>query len=252
MTLFGVLSSSLSYEKIQQNSAEVIKDSLLSGFNLSTGIEGFAPLMQLYCSNNSASEYVFSSAGYTFDIPCEIVMQGKDAIIDEGVRDLIYRTYYTEYDCNFFDCIKQSPFFLVSEKAYDYLNNKFYFFLGLSFILILGLFLFTEKKTNTFIIAGVLVIISSLIFFKIDSIFALFSDKLIFNLLGIFFSESFSFSVNFLIAGIILLVLGIIFKIFKLGFVIQKFISKFKKSEKAKSEPVQKQPAKNSKKKRSK
>lgn len=248
MTLLGVLSSSLNYETLQQKSSGVIEDSLESQFNLSSNLNSFIPIMQLYCINNSVSDYVFNTGGYTFDIPCTTVIQGKDAIIDESISDLIHNVYYTKYDCSFIDCVIESPFALVSEKAYNYLNGKFYFFLLASFLLTAALFFFVEKKTNTFIIAGSMMTISSLIFFKLDSIFALFPEQILFKLLGIFFSESFSFSVKILIAGIVLLIIGIIMKIFKLGFKIEQFISKLKQAKKV--QPSQNQPAKKSRKRR--
>jgi len=240
MTLFGVLSSSLSYENVKENSASLIKDSLEDGFNLSRAVGNVIPLMQKYCKNNSVSDYVFSSEGYTFDIPCETVLQGKDKIIEEGLSDLVYKTYYKQYDCSFIECLKKSPFdevestfveILVSERAYDYWNNKFYFFLGAVFILSLGLFLFVEKKSNSFILLGGMLVISSLIFIKIDSALSFFSNKIFLNLAKVFFSESFSISVRILISGIAMFIFGLILKIFKIGFKLQNFISKLKKSE---------------------
>ena len=107
MTLFWTLSSSLDYESVQQKSIGIIRESLENGFNLSKEMDEVSLMMQLYCRNNSASDYVFSADGHTFDIPCETAMKGKDAIIDEGIRDLVYKSYYTKYECNFFDCFKK-------------------------------------------------------------------------------------------------------------------------------------------------
>ncbi|MCL5018686.1 MAG: hypothetical protein M1416_02900 [Candidatus Pacearchaeota archaeon] len=229
MTFFGVVNSSLKYENVEQKSADVIRDVLESGFNLSKSVDNVYPLMQIYCRNNSDYEYVYYSEGFTFSIPCSTVMQGKDAVINETIRDLVRNNYYAEYDCTLFECLKESPLFLISEKTYNDTNNNFYFFLFSSFLLFIALFIFIEKRTNTFLITGSILLICSLIFIKIDAIFSSFSG-IVFQILGIFFSNSFSISINILIAGVIFLAIGLILKIFKLGFKIEEFISKFKKS----------------------
>jgi len=235
VTFFWVSSSSLNYENLQDSAPSVIMD-FLEEVNVTSIIDSNYNLIQTYCNSSYAnSNYVFKEGNYTFDIPCESVSQGRDTMVQEGVKNILYKIYYTEYNCNFFDCLKVSPFFLISERAYNYLDAKFYFFLFVSFILIIALFLFIEKKTNTFILTGSLMIISALIFVKIDSFFALFYDKIFFRILGIFFSQSFSVSVSLFITGIILLMIGFIFKIFRIGFKISGLISKLKTIEKTPS-----------------
>ena len=95
------------------------------------------PAMELYCQNNS--EFVFreDTSGYTFSIPCDIVAQGSEAIVDYGVNSLIEQVYYEDYDCEFWDCIGKtsSPLFLISEKAKNYWNSKFYLALMASVVL---------------------------------------------------------------------------------------------------------------------
>lgn len=241
MVFFAVSSSSLTYDNIKESAPLIFVDFLQDDVNATSAIDENYNLIQLYCANNPGQNYVFRDSNSTFDIPCSSVSEGKDAMVQEAVKSLIYDVYYTKYDCSFFDCLKESPFFLISEGAYIYLNSKFYFFLLISFVLTAGLFFFIEKKTNTFIIAGSLMIISSLIFVGLDSVMTLLSDKMLFKLLGIFFSEAFSVSAIIFIAGIILLAIGIISKIFKIGFKIQEIISKFKKKPEIKG----KQPAKN-------
>lgn len=243
VTLLGIVSSSLNYETLQRNSAGIIKDSLENGFNLENEISKITPTIQLYCTTNNVSDYVFFASGYTFDIPCDAAMQGEDEITEEAIKDLVHNVYYTKYECTFFECIKESPFFLVSEKSYEYFNNKFFLLLSASLILAIGLFFLVERKTNTFIIAGSSMIISAVLFFKMDYFLSLFPNQIILQLLRIFFSESFSVSVNVLIVGIILLVIGLIFKIFKIGFKIQELISKLKEQQsiqKKKQKPIQK------------
>ncbi|MDD5012364.1 MAG: hypothetical protein PHQ66_01820 [Candidatus Nanoarchaeia archaeon] len=236
MTFFLVSSSSLKYENLQESASSVVIG-FLEDTNVTSVIDENYYIIQRYCNiSNDTSTYVFKEGNYTFEISCDSVAQGKNAMIEEGINSIISKIYYTEYDCSFFNCLKQSPFFLISEKAYNYLDAKFYFFLLTSFLLIVALFIFTEKKSNTFIVAGILTIIPALLFIKIDSVLAVFSDKMLFRILGIFFSESFAVSTTILVAGIVLLVLGVIFKVFKIGFKIQEIISKFKKPETPKPE----------------
>jgi hypothetical protein len=209
----------LKYENVEKESVIIAKD-FLKGVDVTNAVKQMYPLILSYCKNNS--EYVFNYQGYTFDVPCSVASQGQDAIIEEGVKDLVKNVYYTEYECNFLDCASkpQLPLFLVSEKAYNFFTNKLYLFLIAFFILLALTFLLVEKKTNVPILAGSLLIISSLIFIKSDFLFALFSNNIIFKFLGIFFSQAYFVSLRILITGIVLLVMGIVFKIFKIGFFV--------------------------------
>lgn len=244
--LFWALTVSLNYDNVQEESTSIIKD-FLQGMNMTGIIKQNYPLIQFYCINHS--EYTFNYQGYTLDIPCSVVAQGENAIVEEGIRDLIKGVYYTKYDCNFLDCPSkfQLPLFLISEKAHDFWKSNLYFALGISFVLLALLFLFIEKKTNLPILAGSLLVVSSLIFIKLDSLFSLFSNQVIFKFLKIFFSKSYFVSFRILIAGIVLVITGIVLKIFKVGFSISDFISKLK--EKAMQQKAQ---AKKKRKKKSK
>lgn len=236
VNLSWTLSLSLSYENVQSQSTLIVKDILQEQIGLDDYTITTLPQMQLYCQNNS--DYITVYQDYTFDIPCDIIMQGPDAVINETVKDFIHGIYYTEYDCDFLDCLKESevPMFLVSEKAYDYWVNKFYFSLMASFILLILIFVLVEKKTNMPILAGSLMIVSSLPFLKLDSVLSLFADKMFVKFLSIFFSQAYPVATQTLIAGIILLALGIALKFFKVGFFISKFISKFKKNSETKKD----------------
>ncbi len=227
--LFWILSLSLSYNNLQEESLTIAKD-LLNEVNISTEIQAMTPLIQLYCQNNS--DFVFQLEGYTFDIPCSVAMQGEDAIIEEGIKDLINNVYYTKYNCEFLECIQTSPLFIISEDAHDFCSSKFYLFLVISLALIGLTFLLTEKKTNMPIIVGSLMVVSALPFIKLDSFLTMFPDKILSKILSVFFSQSFFVSLRTLIVGIVLIIIGIIFKIFKIGFIISNFFSKFKGKEK--------------------
>jgi hypothetical protein len=199
-------------------------------------VEKIYPAIQIYCKTNS--NYLFTLTNYTFNISCDTALQGTNAIIEEGTKDFIHQIYYTNYNCSFLDCFKNSeiPLFLVSEKAYSFWMDNLYLFSAISFILFVGLFLLVKKKANAFIILGALFIIPSILLIKIDSLFSLFSNETISKFLNIFFSQSFNIALKTLVIGIVLLILGIIFKIFKIGFFISDLISKITKKQESKKE----------------
>ena len=236
VNLLWTLSLSLNYDNIQRESVLIAKY-FLNETNISTEIQAVYPLIQLYCQNNS--DYVFVVENFTLDIPCGVALRGGDAIIEEGIKDVIHQIYYTKYDCEFLDCMKNSavPLFLVSEKANQFWYGKFYLFLIISLILFGLVFLLVEKKSNMPILVGSLLIVSSLPFIKLDVLLGLFSDKTLFRVLNIFFSQSYFIAIKALIAGIILIVMGVIFKIFKVGFFISNLISKLKGKEKKEESP---------------
>lgn len=234
LNLFGILSSSLTYENVQHES-EIVLEEILIDLNVTSIIEQRYPAIISFCLNNSEvvinSQYVFSDSNYVFDIPCEVVIDGLDAVIDEGIRSIVHRIYYGNYSENmtdYLDTPKDAPLFLISEKAHNTTKKIFCYSIIFTLILIGLLFFMVEKKSNSFLLPGIFLVISSLIFFKIDNLFSLFSDGIIFKFLGIFFSTAFPVSIRLMIIGILLIAFAIIFKVFKFGFWISSFIEKIK------------------------
>ncbi|MEK6913410.1 MAG: hypothetical protein AABW47_01935 [Nanoarchaeota archaeon] len=226
-----ILSSSLNYDNLQKESKEVIKGILEKNMNISSAVDTALPFIQIYCQTNS--EYVFNAQGYTFTIPCNITSGGREGIIDNGVDYLIKGIYYKEYDCEFIDCFSKNeiPTFIFSMKSYVFLNNLFYIFLFASFLLLVLTFFLIKKKTNVPILVGSLLIASSFPLFKISNLINFIPNETAVKIIGLFFSSAPSISIKVLIAGIILLVAGIILRIFKAGVSISNIFSKFKKPE---------------------
>ncbi len=237
LNLLWTLSSSLTYENVQKESL-VLANDFLEEMNITETVKQVYPFVILYCQNYS--EYVFSFQGYTVNIPCTVAMQGEDAIIQEGIKDVINSIYYAKYDCNFIDCFRKYPvpLFLISEKSHNFFTEKVYLLIVSSLVFFALAFLLVKKKTNSFILSGILLIISSLPFIKLNSIMSMFSDQVIFKLLGIFFSQAYFVSIRALFIGIGVLILGILLDIFKIGFLISKLISKIRgeKKEEKKSD----------------
>ncbi len=246
-SLFWTLSLSLNYENVQRQSTMIIKDFLGDNLNVSSVIPQYMPMIQSYCKNHSNLSYVFNAAGYTFDISCSSVSQGSDKIIEEGIKSLVNKVYYKEYDCNFWDCFvpTEPPLFLVSEKTHNVLVNNFSFSLVISIILAIGLFFLIEKKTNWPILVGGFLLINFFLFVKLDYLLSLFSDKMISKFLTIFFAEAYTVSVYALAGAVVLLAIGIVLKIFKLGFFIEKNVLKFGKLKEEKAKKKEEKEKKN-------
>lgn len=118
----------------------------------------------------SKSEYVFEYGIYNFTIPCEVIEDGTGSIIDYGINHLVDTIYYAEYKCEFWECVKESsvPLVLFSEKAMDYWRNKFILLAVISLVLFALTFLISKKRNVTVMITGILIVLSSLPFRRLD------------------------------------------------------------------------------------
>lgn len=239
--LFLTLSWSLEYENVEAQFSSSMKDLVVGEIDLDDIMSNQIPFMESHCQNNS--EFVFNdpTTGHTFQVPCDVITQGPDAIVEYGSKSFIEEIYYQEYDCGFWDCFEKSeyPLFLLSQKAKNYWDGKVYLMLLVSLLLVGSMFFLVDKKTSLLIIPGSLLIVSSLPFMKLDGLISFFSGKPFIDFLAVFFTESYSVFLISLIAGIVLLAAGILFKIFGIGFKISNFFSK-----KNSSKPIKKEVSK--------
>jgi hypothetical protein len=242
--LFLILSTSLTYDNVQNQSVSIIHNVLENSFNITSVVAKNYPFMQMYCQNHDS--YIFSAENYTFNIPCSVSLKGQEAIIEEGIKEVIHQVYYKDYGCRFFDCFKKTevPVFLISETSKNSFSNLFLISLGVSLLLSALAFFLIEKKTSLPILAGSVLIIAALPLMKVGNLVNLLSDKIYFQFIKIFFSESRAISIIFLIIGGVLLIAGLIFKICKIGFSISEWFSKLKKKPNAKEEVQKKDSAK--------
>lgn len=226
--LFLTLSLSLDYDNVQSGLVSAVKGSTINDMNVEELIGTAYPIIQLYCEDNS--EFVFDdpTSGHTFVIPCDVVNQGSEAILDYALGDIVEDIYYEEVDCEFWDCFEKtgSPLFLISAKAKDYWNSKFYFSLIASVVLIGLMFFLVEKKSNLFIISGSLLIVSSLPFMKLNWVLTFLPANQFLEFLTIFFTKASTVFLIALISGIAFLITGILLKLFKIGFIISNLFSK--------------------------
>ena len=217
-------------EKISLEVYNIVDE--IGGEEIEKAIDENMHLIEEYCLNNS--EYVFSYEGYALDIPCNVAKEGKDAIIEEGISDVIDKIYYQEYSCEtFWECAFQSenPTYLFSAESKQYWKNIFYYALILSLILIGIMFFVMENKTSLFLIVGTLLIISSLPFIAFGKIF-LFLGNSFLQFIPILLSGSYTVFLITFILGLILIGIGFVLKFATFGGFIAKIFSEKKISNK--------------------
>ena len=228
------LSLSLRYENVKPELVSFLGDVVNEQLNIEEKLNQLLPAIELYCQSNQ--QYLFAYGGYDFTIPCDVATQGPNTLVEFGVDAFVNQYYYAEYNCNFWDCFGEEdiPLFLISEKAKDYWQNKFYFALLLSVILAVLVFLLVEKKTNFFFLVGGLTIISALPLIQLGNVASLFTNSLgepggyISKIILIFFNQSNSVFIKVLMIGGVFVIVGIILKIFHIGFAISNFFEKIK------------------------
>ncbi len=218
--VFFVLSSSLKYGNVQKELGPVLKDFtegqlniIEEDFNLEEEMEEAQKFMEEHCQNESS--YVFAEGGYTFVIPCEIldeIEESPSAIVEQGIENIIEQIYYDDYDCNFWDCFETTelPLFLVSEKAKNYWQEKFYLTLIVFVVLVVLIFFLTGNKQNTPVIVGSLLVLSSLPLLKLEKIIgSVVKDSSYLSFVGVFFSKINTVFWIVFIVGLIILGAGI-------------------------------------------
>lgn len=229
--LLLTLSSSLKYENVKERLLPLVKGLVIEQIGLADKLQLESSLMKTYC--NQSLEYVLRYQDYTLAIPCSVIANGTDAIIDYGIGEAVRQTYYKDYDCEFTDCFKQGelPTFLISEKSRNYFMNKFYFILFFFILLSVLMFFVLQKKSGLLTILGSFFIAVSIIILKIGNIFVKPFGEEVKQIIEIFFSSSYSVFIKMLIIGVILVVLGISFRIAGIGMKISNLFSKIKKEE---------------------
>jgi len=240
------LDNSLDYETIKPELVSIVKETIENEINLSEVIGDEFGEMEVYCLDNS--EYVFSyeESGRVFDFPCEVVTQGSDAVVNYAIEDFVEEIYSGQYtpngvhqggassssspsmpgDINIEG--KESMFDFASLK--ELVNSYFYIALVVALVLFVLIFFLVEVKSNSFILAGSLLTISSLPLIKIEKFLSWipfeFGEFFI-----VFFSEANTVFLISFTTGLIVLVIGIVMKFFGVGFKIFEFFNKFNKKD---------------------
>ncbi len=248
---FLVLSSSLKYKNVQKEMAPILENftndklNILEGnFNLIERMEDAQKFMEEHCQNESS--YIFAEGDYTFVIPCDILNEtggGTSAMVSQGIENIIEQIYYDNYNCKFWNCFKVTklPFFLISEKAKNYWQDKFYLTLIIFGILVVLILFLTKHKQNTPIIIGSLLVISSFPLLKLEKIIGSIAGDPYLLFIGIFFNKIGSVFWIVFIMGLIFILAGIALKLLSLDFIKEIF------SRKSIQKPSKKNKGKNNK-----
>ncbi len=212
MAFTWTVSWSLQYENVQPALKEAAKDFIKTSF---LGEDFGIREDQLQYSCLVQENYELSYDMINISVPCEVMGQGADSIIEYAAEPAVQQIYYAEYDCEMWDCLKESsiPFFLFSEKSMDYWKDKFIIFVGLSLIIFVLIFLISKKRPANFIITGLILILCALPFDSLRwALFIIPSDFA--SLFSVFFTKSHSVFIIMLILGIAFAVAGILCLIF--------------------------------------
>jgi len=229
------ISLSLNYENVQPIAYEIVENQI-GGQSI---VDELTPYLDVFCKTNT--EIVHNFDGYIFVYPCSVVQEGYDSIIDYSVDYLLSDFYYKDYDCSFVKCFEESdvPLFLVSDYARNFWKSLFFKALVLSLLLSCLIVLLMERRINSLLLIGCLVVGGSLIILALKKIgvfiagaflsplsvaFSNGNNELLSDIVAIFFSESSKVFLWMFILGLILIVLWIVFHLTGLGFKIKEKI----------------------------
>lgn len=209
--LFLTMSMSLDYNNVKDKLITDVKNTQQENGKINEITNNFNSAI-MGCQNNSQYEFNSGEIGYTFVIPCEVVLRGQEATIDYAIEKFVNDSYYREYECGFWKCADNSATVFVSETAKNYWTQKFYLSLLVSAVLALIVFFLLEKKKSIFFDLGVLIIISALPLLGINWIISSFSFA------DILFLKAINVFRIMLLLGIALILTGIIFKFWGFAF----------------------------------
>lgn len=201
------------------NPSDEVKENINSNYNN----------LVSYCNNGDI--FSFDYEENNFEIPCDIINQGVDEVFSYALEDFVMEAYYSEYDCSLLNCFEETgnPSFLISEKTMNYSSQKLYFLILVSLGLIALMFVLIEKRSNLPFVVGGLLVVASLPFMKLDSVLTFIDDKLILSFVSVFLTKTYSVFTRFILLGVSVIGLGIIWKFFIIGFKINGFVSWIKK-----------------------
>ena len=231
------LDKSLDYETIKPELVFVIKEAIENEINLSEVVEEEFGEMEEYCLDNPV--YVFSDEefGQVFEIECDVVAQGSDAVVDSAIESFVEKIYSGQIESKDVSSVLEEVNTESKQPMFDFVKLKnsvhsyFYIAWVAALVLFVLVFFLVEVKSNAFILSGSLLAISSLPLIKIEQFLSLipfeFGEFLI-----VFFSEANTVFLISFITGLVVLIIGVVMKFFGIGFKIFEFFNKFKDNKK--------------------
>ena len=214
--IFLTVSWSLEYEAIEPQLTKFASE-MIEEISFDQLITESYPLMQLYCESQEV--FTFSEQELNIEIPCPIINQGSQQVIEYGIQQSIKNIYYQEYECKFWECIKNTDtmFVLVSDKAREYWNSKFHLSIIVASVLFILLFIFIQSKRSVLTITGALMVVAAIPFRKINWILKLLPEGDFRELFSVFFTSAYNVFMTMIIIGIIIFLVGLAFEFFKIG-----------------------------------
>ena len=228
------LDKSLDYETIKPELVFVIKEAIENEINLSEVVEEEFGEMEEYCLDNPV--YVFSDEefGQVFEIECDVVAQGSDAVVDSAIESFVEKIYSGQIESKDVSSVLEEVNTESKQPMFDFVKLKnsvhsyFYIAWVVALVLFVLVFFLVEVKSNAFILSGSLLAISSLPLIKIEQFLSWipfdFAEFFI-----VFFSEANTVFLISFITGLVVLAVGIVMKFFGVGFKTFDFVNKFNK-----------------------
>lgn len=156
----------------------------------------------------------------------------QNKLTSKQISFAINQSYYKNYNCTLVNCIKQNQVgYLFSKQGKIFWYQKFKLMLILSIILFVSLFFVAKKKDSALIGTGIITIISNLPFKNMSWIKKILPKTEMSTLINTFFTSSPKVFWTMAFIGLGLIILGILFKIFKMGISINNFFTKLKKED---------------------
>jgi len=211
------MSMSLDYDTIKPELVNVINEVIRNQSDAAQQIDNSLQSMQLYCQQGNATEFVHSQDNYVFVVPCDVVGQGSEAVIEFAVNDIVEDSYYQEYDCDFWECSYDPPYHLVSAKAKSYWGSWFYKSLLLSILLAVGAFFLIENRNNFPFLLGLVLIVASLPFVRIIWLLSLLGYWEFLQFFALFFTKAYTVFLVGFITGILCLGIWVVLKFLGIG-----------------------------------
>ena len=118
------------------------------------------------------------------------------------------------------------PLFLISEKAKNYWQEKFYFTLIAFAVLVVLIFFLVEHKQNTPIVVGPILILSSLPLLTLEKVIGGLVGDVDISLVSVFIGKSSSVFLIMFILGLVVLVAGIALRFLHRDSIKRKFSKK--------------------------
>ncbi len=243
------LSRSLEFETLHPEVFKLINSDNEIKSNFEQGFLKVYPFMSRQCADESLnlSEVNLNNNEFNISVPCQSVLKGENETYNYLLESSITEYYYKDYNCSFLKCIEkyrnENPFFMVSEDAQKFWSGKFWMFLFTSIILFLGIVFMKKKRSGAFILGGSLLIISALPFFRMEGLFGSL-DRQFLKFAHLLFSKSYSVFLTSIISGAALVLVGVFFKIFKIGIKIESFFRKRREKKEILVKPDSKEQAK--------